>query len=143
MSETTEQAADNVLEFGGGGRIYRDSRPEQDPEEQESPAVPPPPWADQPEPMRQAKSKKQEPKRPASVVRPVEPPKPPKEPHDWRETISTVFEVAGMAGLTATGFLITLWLGVLIASICMLVIGVAISRTPVRVHTIAAVLRRG
>lgn len=108
--------------FGGGGRIYRDSRPE---EEQQDPAVPP--WADQPELL-----KRPTPIRP-SVVKTVQPPEPEpvQEPHDWRQTISSALELAGMAGLAATGFLIALWVGILIASICLLVIGVAISRTPI------------
>lgn len=138
----SEQADDNVLEFGSGGRIYRDSRPTEEEQEEEqepeSPAVPPPPWADQPELPRktkkQAAKESKEPQRPASVVRTVTPPEPPKEPYDWRETISTMLEVIGMVCLSTAGFLVATWIGLVVAGICMLVLGMALGRAPIKLR---------
>jgi len=52
----------------------------------------------------------------------------PEPPFDWREAISTGLELAGIALLVLTGFLITVWLGTLIAGIALVVLGVATSR---------------
>jgi hypothetical protein len=143
MTETNPDSA-NVSRprFGRGGRLYKDARDaatipadsdakgighdliggareaieEQRRAEMMSPD--PPPWADKPEPPKPAK-----PPPPVVGVK-----KPPEAPRDYREPISTALELAGIGLLIATGFLITMWLGTLIAGLCLILLGVATSR---------------
>jgi hypothetical protein len=139
--------------FGGGGRLYReegapvaaammDMAREVIEEERVAELMKPdsaPPWADQPEPEPERKvepkrRRKSEPERETTVENPppmkvgkIEEPKKPKPPFDRREAASTGLELVGIGLLITTGFLITVWLGTLIAGLSLVLLGVATS----------------
>ena len=100
-----------------------------------------PPWADQPEPEPERKvepkrKRKSEPERERTVENPppmkvgrIEEPKAPRDRRgEIREVVSTGLELVGIGLLITTGFLITAWLGTLIAGLCLVLLGVATSR---------------
>lgn len=130
MSDNPEP--DNVVKLGGGGLLYKDARDQEArhraamalgvrvdelPEDTLLPEdlMPdPPPWADAPEPVA-----------PRSSVVAVK--APPPQPRDWRELISTLLELAGIGVLTAGGWLIAPYVGLIIAGIALVALGVATS----------------
>jgi hypothetical protein len=128
MSDPTN----NVVQIGGGGLLYEDAREAareagreaalaaEFPAAAEETAPDPPPWADEPQPQEVQNP-------PPMKVGKIEAPKEPEPPFDWREAISTGLELAGIALLITTGFLITVWLGTLIAGLCLVLLGVATS----------------
>ena len=118
---------DNVSRprFGTGGRLYRDAREVIQEARAEGMLADPPPWADAPAP-EPAPREVQNP--PPMKVGKIEAPVEPKPPTDWREGVSTALELAGMGLLITTGFLLAVWVGTLIAGLCLVVYGVATSK---------------
>jgi hypothetical protein len=128
----TDSTSDNVIRLGGGGLLYEDARNQaadnareiiEEARRAEMMAPDPPAWADKPEPEPEKK-----PEKPAMTLGKIEAPKQPKPPFDRREAVSTALELAGIGLLVTTGFLITVWLGTLIAGLALVVLGVATSR---------------
>ncbi|HVQ84632.1 MAG TPA: hypothetical protein VMS84_07635 [Mycobacterium sp.] len=152
MSDSTSSSISRPR-FGGGGRLYREedapaaaamglareSIEEARVAEMMAPEAPP--WADQPEPEPERKvepkrKRKSEPERERTVENPppmkvgrIEEPKAPRDRRgEIREVVSTGLELVGIGLLITTGFLITAWLGTLIAGLCLVLLGVATSR---------------
>jgi len=132
MNPTSSEPVSSRI--GSGGRIYQDSRVEdQMRAARAAGALDMAPWADRPEPSDNRPPPDPEPKQQEPEPAPTPAPTPAAEPgarRDWdrRETASTVIELVGMVALAAGGFLIHVWLGLFIAGICLIVIGVLTSR---------------
>jgi hypothetical protein len=124
---------DNVVSFGGGGKLYADAREALEDQRRAEMLLPdPPPWADEPEPPHKAKKDKdgdKEPEKPVSVVTPKNLPEPVGEPgFDWRELFSTLLELTGITALSVAGWLVHPALGLAIIGIALILLGVATSK---------------
>jgi hypothetical protein len=119
---------------GGGGRIYSDSRmQDQLRAARAAGMLDQPPWADHPE----SEDDRRPPPDPEPKKQPEPAPPPPQTPpvtakkkREWdrRELTSTGIELAGMLCLAGGGFVIHVWLGLFIAGLCLIAIGVLTSR---------------
>lgn len=118
---------------GGGGRIYSDSRvQDQVRAARAAGMLDASPWADRPEseddrrpPPDPAPKKQPEPAPPAPQAPPVTAKK---REWDRRELVSTGIELAGLLCLAGGGFLIRVWVGLFIAGLCLIALGVLTSR---------------
>ena len=127
-SATTTTSNSGGFKLGGGGRLYQDAR-DKDALARARAMADAPPWADMPDDDDRRPPPDPKPEHKPSTVSVKLPPAPPKKRFDWREFCSTICELLGMT-LVSVGVAKYLnpWLGVIIAGICLLVIGVASSR---------------
>lgn len=126
---------DNVVRIGGGGGLlYEDAREQARQmgmvaaDEFVTGFTEPEP---KPEPKPKEKSKnKPAPEPPKSTAAtPKNLPEPPEEPgRDWREFFSTCVELLGVTLISVGGWLIAPYVGLIIAGIALIVLGVATSR---------------
>lgn len=130
----TAPAGSPPVVVGGGGRIYSDSRvQDQMRAARAAGMLDTPPWADHPEseddrrppPDPEPKKKQPEPAAPAPQTPPVAAKK---REWDRQELISTGIELAGMVCLSGGGFVVRVWLGLFIAGLCLIAVGVFTSR---------------